>query len=264
MTSRRIAITTPRPPPQTAANRANPAWQSSLDLVFSFSRSQAFFGSNLPSSPSFVARYRRPGFPDDEESSITAASDRDAEGRTTSEDRDEHDGSIATSDEEWSEDELDERAIQSWDQDAPPVREQLPRNAVASKKGRRSARQGRSSDASPSPSERGSLSVPSSYTSVTQVANERSPLLARDTTKAQTPHFSPPDSVPFPRRTSLVSAALLSHAKANRPTAPLTFAQRRLSIISSEAWEEAVDEKRGRSTYGQTLFNTCDLPFEHL
>ncbi|KAL4399163.1 L-glutamine transmembrane transporter [Malassezia pachydermatis] len=62
----------------TAPNRAqgrdnavNQPWRSSLDLVWSYSRSQAYFGDNLISSPSFVERRwcgQDPGTSNDEES----------------------------------------------------------------------------------------------------------------------------------------------------------------------------------------------------
>lgn len=38
-----------------------------LQIVWSYSRSQAFYGSNLDCSPSFISRYRRPGYEEDEE-----------------------------------------------------------------------------------------------------------------------------------------------------------------------------------------------------
>lgn len=61
-----------RPPPSASQNagQRRGVIASSLDLVFSYSRSHAFFGDNLPSSPSFVAHYRRPGYRDEEESSF--------------------------------------------------------------------------------------------------------------------------------------------------------------------------------------------------
>ncbi|CBQ72713.1 related to amino acid transport protein [Sporisorium reilianum SRZ2] len=37
-------------------NQQQPAWRSSLDLVWSYSRSQAFYGNNIATSPSFVER----------------------------------------------------------------------------------------------------------------------------------------------------------------------------------------------------------------
>lgn len=39
-----------------ADNQQQPAWRSSLDLVWSYSRSQAFYGNNIATSPSFVER----------------------------------------------------------------------------------------------------------------------------------------------------------------------------------------------------------------
>ena len=37
-------------------NQQQAAWRSSLDLVWSYSRSQAFYGNNIATSPSFVER----------------------------------------------------------------------------------------------------------------------------------------------------------------------------------------------------------------
>lgn len=247
MAARKIPIAGQRPAPSTAPPTA---WASSLDLVFSFSRSAAFFGENLPTGPSFVdsQRYRRPGgFPDDGESSI-APSDRE---REASEDRDE---SVATTDDEaWSGDELDGGVIQSWENDGPPVREQLPSNAVAHharrpRRSRGSARPATQSE-SPAPSEP-PYSAPSTHSSShllppsSSSPNERSPLISRPTSSSA-------DRTPLLLR----AANLADHTKQHH-TSPEHFANRRLSIISSEVWQAAVEENRGKSTYGQTLFNT--------
>jgi hypothetical protein len=246
LATRRIPIS--RPPSQPAAG----VFTSSLDIVFSYSRSQAFFGENLPSGPSFVDsnRYRRPGFPDDGDSSTTAPSDRD---RDASEDRDE---SIATSEEEWSGDELDEQGIQPWDNDGPPRREQLPSNAVVNnRRGRRttSAARPRSTDGSPAPSDRLPYTGPSGsshllHANLSDANNERSPLIAR---RPIVPASSPPDPTSFPGHTATLSAQGRHLASSD------DFISRRLSMISSDAWKAAVEEHRGESTYGQTLFNTC-------
>ncbi|KAK4705555.1 solute carrier family 32 (vesicular inhibitory amino acid transporter), partial [Phenoliferia sp. Uapishka_3] len=260
-------------------------------LVFSFSRSQAFFrggkimlisedlqGENLPSSPSFVARYRRPGFPEDEESSVTAPSDGEHAGRTTSDDgmRGGEESIATTESEDWSEDDIDAHAI-SWDNDAPPQREQLPRNAVANvnaaaarKTTRPTAgmRRQPSSDASTSQSERGLAGPP--YPAAPQpphlngvmarlldpnkAPTERSALLPRR--PSATPSFpSATDESPqYPRRFPTLST--LKPPQAGKGAGG---ALRRLSVISAEAWSEAIEESRGMSTFGQTLFNTVNV-----
>jgi len=132
--SRRIPISA-RPPGQGGAgHRTNtrqqqpaPAFPSSLDLVFSFFRTAPM--ASLPSSPSFVARYRRPagagGAGEDDDSSFAGTSSLAA-----SETETDYDG-------EWSEgeDEVDPAEINSWDPavglDEPAwTRERVPKNAV--------------------------------------------------------------------------------------------------------------------------------------
>lgn len=56
------------------ANAHHP-WRSSLDLVWSYSRSQAYFGDNLMSSPSFVERHWGDDSQADTESDIMGGSD---------------------------------------------------------------------------------------------------------------------------------------------------------------------------------------------
>lgn len=257
---------------QTTGNNANKNWQtSSLDIVFSFSRSQAFFGSNLPSSPSFVARYRRPAeYRDNEEEDGFPPShtDRDTSGnrsgdtgtRTGSEDREE---SIAPTDESWSEDELDQNGVQSWEQ--PP--EVLPRNAVASNNpyanSRNRIRRQESSEAGsivPNSietveSEReggggvvegGDYSTSLPYTRPT----ERTHLLVPRVSTT----FTPPNFQSFaPESNTNVNNNNNHHHHQSMAR------DRRFSIISGETWEEAIEEQRGKSTYGQTLFNCVNV-----
>ncbi|GAA5897381.1 hypothetical protein JCM5296_004148 [Sporobolomyces johnsonii] len=288
MSSRRIPISSSQRQPAPAPS--NTAFRSSLDLVFSYTRSAAFFGENLPSGPSFVDsdRYRRPGFPQDEENSFTGAegegddstvgrgesdwgrtTDADTEGITTSEGEGDGEG--------WSGDDLaggDDTLLVGgrWD------REQLPRNAVVrpppppiprqmhvrhessadsigvpSPQAVRSFFRDRSPPPHPPPgSSPTSAPFRSGWTG--SPSTERTPLL--------TPSYSPPDSVPFPRRTAEVTAALASHAKR---TSPVNAAeegrttQRRPSTFSREAWKAAIEEHRGESTYGQTLFNCVNV-----
>lgn len=255
MSSRRIPISSAAPPPlRTNNNAQNAPWQSSLDLVFSFSRSAAFFGSNLPSSPSFVARYRRPSQAGDEESIADDEGDRDARERTTSEDR----ASGATEGSDWSDDGLND---QRWDGET----EQLPRNAVAS-------------TASPASHNRSGGTTNSRPAGPTRMSSDGSDLpLASSlaSSQSQSPgshvHYSlaptSPEipqstertnllSPPRPNSTATYSSFPSTSLSKNSRLAPHQGGARRLSVISSEGWVEAVEEKRGRSTYGQTLFNT--------
>ncbi|GAA5871993.1 hypothetical protein JCM16303_000937 [Sporobolomyces ruberrimus] len=92
MSSRRIPISSNQRNQPPAQSTTTP-FRSSLDLVFSFSRSAGFFGENLPSGPSFVdeQRYRPPNYDgnlDDEgeDDSLRAGShERETTGGTTSE-----------------------------------------------------------------------------------------------------------------------------------------------------------------------------------
>ncbi|SCV70229.1 BQ2448_1623 [Microbotryum intermedium] len=276
--------------PRIGGNQpAGTAWASSLDLVFSFSRSAAFFGENLPSGPSFVdsQRYRRPTHVrhsvDDADSSVTGGpSDRE---RDHSEDRDE---SIATSDDDWSvDDEIDQDLVQSWDGDRPPSRkEQLPSNAVVSpsRKRRTKSTTARlsSNEGSPVPNDRLPYVPPSSlgssrvglYSGMSSVAadrdrvDERSPLIAPALRSTSTSATFSPANQPSPNRGEQLSPLLSptyigpggkQQQQQRRTLGKNNAAGRRLSIISSEAWSAAIEEQRGESTWGQTLFNTVNV-----
>lgn len=252
MSSRRIPISSAAPPPLRTNNNQNAPWQSSLDLVFSFSRSAAFFGSNLPSSPSFVARYRRPSQAGDEEESVAdGEGDREERDRTTSEDR----ASGPTESSDWSDDGLDD---QRWDG------ETLPRNAVATaspgsnnrsttNSSRPSGPRRNTSDGSGQPLASSLASSPSQSprSHVHYSLAPTSPELPQ--TNERTTLLSPPQ----PNSTATYSSFPSTSLSKNSRLSPHLGGTRRLSVISSEGWVEAVEEKRGRSTYGQTLFNTC-------
>lgn len=305
---------------------------SSLDIVFSFSRSQAFFGSNLPSSPSFVARYKRPQeFIDSEEENNNrnqnGGGDGNGEGeessnnnlnrdgsrttdRTNSEDR-ESESISATTDESWSEEEEDldgendeeeedhsNEILQNWERN-----EVLPRNAVGlqhnlnsnlsnagpSSSNNRRNRVLRSQDSSdggynnssvvPTPSLEGfdySLPVSNrplknkdreiqSSTSSTPLVqsppNERTHLLVP---KSSSNSFTPPTSFQplIPSSSSKTpysySNSNPNHLKSNlHPTSNTN--NRRFSVLSREDWSNAIEESRGKSTFGQTLFNAINI-----
>ncbi|SCZ87353.1 BZ3500_MvSof-1268-A1-R1_Chr2-2g04819 [Microbotryum saponariae] len=194
--------------------------------------------------------------------------------------------SIATSDDDWSvDDEIDRDLVQSWDGDRPPSRkEQLPSNAVVSpsRKRRTKSTTARlsSNEGSPVPNDRlpyvppsslGSsrLGLDSGMSSVAadrdRVVDERSPLIAptlRDSSTSAT--FSPANQ-PSPNRGDRLSPLLSPSAgkpqlqQQRRISGKNNAAARRLSIISSEAWSAAIEEQRGESTWGQTLFNTVNV-----
>lgn len=200
MTSRRIPISSARDRNQQPAAQAPDGGrlQSSLDLVFSFSRSAAFFGENLPSGPSFVDPNRFPSprprtFSDDDDDDEglnggptgAVSSDRGHATTTTTDDTDddhEHD------DEPWSGDELDEGAHHSFDglepRGAPgAAREQLPPNAVG--RGRTSSR--RVSTATRHPD-----SAAEAWRDKPVAADERTPLLpGGGLTSPSSSHISP-------------------------------------------------------------------------
>lgn len=219
--------------------------------MFSYHRSQAF--RSLPSSPSFVARYRRPGFPDDEEASLSFRSDeRDQEGITTGDDGE---GALETTEDEWSEEDREGERVPGWEHEgaASPGQEQLPPNAVGAMAAGR-VRKGRlryaSSDRSSTDFGPATLNVPKPASRAqVPASDERSPLLNPGSNR---------HAIPAPFRTRLAYPAPgESPRRYNSPNNGGSQSMgRRLSIVSSQAWQEAVDENRGQSTYGQTLFNT--------
>lgn len=211
------------------------------------------YGHQLPSGPSFVDRsaYRR-GL-DDGDSSI-APSDH---GRDTSEDRDE---SVATDDDDWSGDELDGQGVHSWESDgAHHGREQLPSNAVARGQQPRRSRRSRGPPISQSDSSIPSdlpYSHPSTNSShllpptSASAPDERSPLISNRLSPTSISVPARPGQGPQLLRAANLSDHTKQQGSKDRPS------NRRLSIISSEVWDAAIEENRGKSTYGQTLFNT--------
>lgn len=234
---------------QHHAAHANTAIQSSLDLVFSFSRSNQFFGENLPSGPSFVDADRFPRSPvrtydDDDERAAGSGADDDEVGPRRSSDRDRTDDEAedaAHDAGDWEGDELD-GAVQPWDglgTSPSPARrasEQLPPNAVV--RGRTPQRQPRDEEQPVT----GDLKLLSRARA--SQTNERTPLLdsAHDSAAAQHALESGAPIAPHPRALDEVKRT-----------------GRRRSTFSREAWKAAIEEHRGESTWGQTLFNTCVL-----
>lgn len=268
MTSRRIPISSARDRNQQPAAQAPDGGrlQSSLDLVFSFSRSAAFFGENLPSGPSFVDPNRFPSprprtFSDDDDDDEglnggptgAVSSDRGHATTTTTDDTDddhEHD------DEPWSGDELDEGAHHSFDglepRGAPgAAREQLPPNAVG--RGRTSSR--RVSTATRHPD-----SAAEAWRDKPVAADERTPLLpGGGLTSPSSSHISPYEAT----EGSAIAFRDDGHDAVHPAVAAIkgSSGRRRASTFSREAWKAAIEEHRGESTWGQTLFNTCVRSF---
>ncbi|GJN90176.1 hypothetical protein Rhopal_003175-T1 [Rhodotorula paludigena] len=224
---------------QQHAAHANTAFQSSLDLVFSFSRSNQFFGENLPSGPSFVDADRFPRSPartydDDDERAAGPGADDDEVGPRRSSDRDRTDDEAedtAHDAEDWEGDELD-GAVQPWDglgtspSSARRASEQLPPNAVV--RGRTPQRQPRDEEQPVT----GDLKL-LSRTRAAQ-ADERTPLLdsAHDSAAAQHALESGASIAPHPRALDEVKRT-----------------GRRRSTFSREAWKAAIEEHRGESTW---------------
>ncbi|GAA5987394.1 hypothetical protein JCM10908_001938 [Rhodotorula pacifica] len=279
MTSRRIPISSSsaansRRPSHAAAAAEPTRYASSLDAVFSFQRSAAFFGDNLQTGPSFVDRSRYPkpfDDGDDEEDDVGAPA---AGGRphwnamTTDEDNDElddddgeeeagttsaassrivgHSGMTSSSRAgpttgEDSQDSDSGSGIpsgllvdSSTATTTTTTNDSLPPNAVA-----RSGRRRHDGAAA------------------TAGASERSPLLSRTRTR----NNRNGDMFQVGGDTSASSADYLS-TKAGDSSSGVIYSQdhaRRPSVFSREAWKAKIEETRGESTWGQTLFNTVNV-----
>ncbi|GAA6043589.1 hypothetical protein JCM8097_005271 [Rhodosporidiobolus ruineniae] len=207
----------PRPIAPSRRQQAPPPHPpSSLDLLFSYSRSAGFYGENIPS---FVDRHRRPGHLDqstDEEGAITG--EGEGEGTTT----DDHEGETDDDEHGWGH--ADEEGLLEghWDErgrgGAGPTAfpgEQLPPNAL-----------------------------PARRTSSTKPLHP-SPLHPPPPATETTPLLRPPAPSPGPR---VSSAPPSSTPSARRP-----------STFSKENWKARIEEHRGESSWGQTLFNTINV-----
>lgn len=293
------------------------AWASSLDIVFSFSRSAAFFGENLPSGPSFVdstkfqrptgsanaasggtgdggtesgpsagdsRRRRRRGGGEDSSTAHTTTDDDDDE------EEDDSDEDVGEHSDDWAGAQgLDEAAIDSWEDHvglpSQHSHEQLPSNAILPTTARRGRGPGRQTSRGtarpriPSAVPRGAESSASSFdSSHNQLSRsmpsfssqsnansllsppqiglggaaqpgERTPLVSSQRSQRLSPTFAP--TTRPPRFSRHLSDPLLAGGSPTK--------SRRLSIVSAELWQEALEETRGKSTWGQTLFNTSVL-----
>ncbi|BGP49474.1 hypothetical protein JCM10450v2_005365 [Rhodotorula kratochvilovae] len=249
MTSRRIPISSTQQQRPAQPSQDNTAFQSSLDLVFSFSRAAGFFGENLPTGPSFVDadRYPRASFDGDHLAGPAGPDSSDRERTDDAEETDDHDHEEA-----WSGDDLDGGA-HSWDGLAAgegAAREHLPPNAVA--RGRTAHRVSRGAVAAqeqqaPAPSWRDQ-----------PAATERTALLPPiGPTSPSASHISPDGSAVHPSfsDTAIDDEEYLASGVARIRSS----GKRRASTFSREAWKAAIEEHRGESTWGQTLFNTVNV-----
>lgn len=133
-THRGIPVPRDRPSGSGRGDQQQAPWRSSLDLVWSYSRSQAFYGNNIATSPSFIER-RWAGQDLEEGSSIYEddedyLSDEDEDGASVSHFRSEADtdGDSVNSDSRFGPGELE------WDGEA------MPPNAVSRQRRRSKAR----------------------------------------------------------------------------------------------------------------------------
>jgi hypothetical protein len=181
---------------------------SSLDLLFSYSRSAGFYGENLPHAPSFVQAYRRPGHDRDATDESEAITTEEGEGGTTTDDLTE--GEVEGEEGvEWSDD--DGNFLHPpWADDA-----QLPRNAVVTRPAAPATRR---------------ESVQTAWTGET-------PSSTATETGETTPLLAPIDP----------------------PSGSAAARGRRPSTFTKEVWKARIEEHRGESSWGQTLFNTFAL-----
>jgi hypothetical protein len=269
MATRRIPIssssTNSRRASQPAADPPT-RYASSLDAVFSFQRSAAFFQDNLQSGPSFVdcEHYPRPFDDDDDEDDAARYSGGDEDETSESVDQDERGGDTSASPRDavagTQESALGGSGVTGYDsQDSdsgPPSgllvdtattksagHDALPPNALArySRSGQQRRRAGEETTA-----EAGE-------------ATEHSPLLARPRTRSRSRHNRNGDMFQVGGDTTTSSdylstkagdsSGLYSHGHGHAGS-------RRASVFSREVWKAKIEAHRGESTWGQTLFNT--------
>lgn len=281
-----------RPPP---APNAGPAGKgmiaSSLDLVFSYSRSQAFFGDNLPSSPSFVARYRRPDYKEgDEEEGYSSFmgtesdeeeySDEEADEDTT-DDLGEH---ISLADSQSPERPEDEPEAQAPAEVLPPnatgkFANKRPgrRRPSAKASGRPSA--GRPSGPGPPTSSSADEQAPRSasdgasdaYDADDNSADEQSKLLpTSDEAQGGYGTVRRPSGANLPRPSKKLLQDLHAQATPEGATSPDTTSRTPPFANSSQISARLIEHRygsspnfdafsTGTSTFGQTLFNSFNV-----
>ncbi|GAA6009630.1 hypothetical protein JCM11491_001039 [Sporobolomyces phaffii] len=292
MSSRRIPISSnANQRNQPPAGSTTTPFRSSLDLVFSFSRSAGFFGENLPSGPSFVdeQRYRPAGYepgdddePDEEDDSERGRShERETTGGTTTSEFDDESYGVDSAD--WTREEVEPTAQPLLAPLPTTATEQLPRNAKLRTNldnnpyAQHQARQPRSILSSPAPSfssnsvassppSKSPFTLPPPHRTKFDTArdddvagDERARLLPAAETTTVPPH------VPASRRRSSATAAKPSYGtldsalEGGPPAGTFQHRQRRASTFSKEAWKAAIEEHRGESTWFQSLFNTVNV-----
>lgn len=275
MATRRIPISSSSTNSRRASQPAEPTrYASSLDAVFSFQRSAAFFGDNLQTGPSFVDKAHYPAAFDDDDDADDVEGRQAARWRQQDEDDELGDDEGEQTDDTAPMTQSREASVQApWadgnggsaattgevspDSDSGPPSgllvdttttrtgssgldaHALPPNAIA-----------RSAGAS-----RGSHRRRADETSTTAAmtageASERSPLLARTRTRPGRDMFqvggdSSSDYLSTGKAGD--SSGIYSHDHASA---------RRASVFSREVWKAKIEAHRGESTWGQTLFNT--------
>ncbi|GAA5896104.1 Avt1p [Sporobolomyces salmoneus] len=292
MTSRRIPISRtqshsaqrPAPDPSTTT-----PFRSSLDLVFSFSRSAGFFGENLPSGPSFVdrERYRPPNYDDDEteeseggegeaEARGSSSHERETTGGTESEEYEAEEGESYTNGlggevPNWAPGEEEETSSSSAERglNARAEAEQLPRNAKRNQphpavptRSILSSSPGGSSlnDFLTSPPRTSSeLSLPLHATFNDLEGQERSPLLSTRRRSSQGQNQRPKSYGSLLENPSQLEWGHYLDINGNGLEEAPRKRLRRPSTFSKEAWKAAIEEHRGESTWFQSLFNTVNV-----
>jgi vesicular inhibitory amino acid transporter len=228
--------------------------QSSLDVVLSYSRSQTFLGSQLPSSPSFVDERRRRGYDHD---TSEAGEEEEEEDLSDEEDEDDYGRSLTTKSSEdqlgnlsgVQEDDDDDGDDNDSDDHHPSAfgvfEEDVPRSSSANYKKRRRIR--RAPHGPTSHHQRHHRAAAANHNR----SDESSPLLLRTPPSHQPPGLgaSPPDGVPFPRLSRALSAELRRKGAAVDDHGP----HHRRHAASPE------DEMYGSSTFGQSLFNSINV-----
>lgn len=271
MATRRIPIssssTNSRRASQPAAADHPTRYASSLDAVFSFQRSAAFFGDNLQSGPSFVDRehYPRPfdDDDDDDDDGNEAAHRGDGDDETSEVDQDESARGSAASPRDavarLQQSALEGSGVTGYDSpdsdSGPPsgllvdaaattTTDALPPNAVARYSTAHAGQQRRRAG--------------EETTAQVQEATEQSPLLARPRTRSRSRHNRNGDMFQVGGDTTGTSSDYLS-TKAGDSSGLYSHGHagsRRASVFSREVWKAKIEAHRGESTWGQTLFNT--------
>lgn len=249
MTTNRISISSsPRGPraPHFADEPSRIA--SSLDAVFSYQRSAGFLAESLRSSHVDEAgNVRHPDYEDDDDDDVGSIAEQERRWRARLEEEDQDDDdedrvghtfspasagskhndfwttSVSQSYDSGAESDSGPPAALLVDTAGPDSRSHaLPPNALGT-----------------SPA-----SIGVHYNDLPDSAGERSPLLGRTRSRGAMSQVGRPGAPSF-----------LS-VETNDSRAPR---QRRSSVFSREAWKAKIEEHRGESTWGQTLFNCINV-----